>query len=176
MQSTLTQSFVIVGRVSRPFGVKGWNHLTSFTDPPDNLFQYRPWALRGERSDVSDWRVVKNFNIQLKGNGMLVCFEASSSRDDANKYVNQLIGVPREVLPTLDDDEHYWVDLLGSEVVNLEAESLGVVNDVVWNGAHPILLVRGESSPELMIPLVPKYVHKVDSGSKIHVSWARDWI
>lgn len=176
MQSTLTQSFVIVGHVSRPFGVKGWNHLTSFTDPPDNLFQYRPWALRGERGDASDWCVIEHFDIQLKGNGLLVCFKASKSRDDANKYVNQLIGVPREVLPTLNDNEHYWVDLLGIQVVNLEAKCLGVVNDVVWNGAHPILLVRGESPPDLMIPLVPEYVHRVDSGSKIHVSWARDWV
>lgn len=176
MQSTLTQSFVVVGRVSRPFGVKGWNHLTSFTDPPDNLLLYRPWALRREGDDVSDWREIKKFNTLLKGNSMLVCFETSNSRDDANKYVNNLIGVPRKVLPTLNKDEHYWADLLGLEVVNLDAEYLGMVDDVIWNGAHPILLVRGETTPDLLIPLVPEYVHRVDTGSKIHVSWARDWV
>ena len=95
--------------------------------------------------------------------------------DDANKYVNKLIGVPRDVLPTLGDDEHYWVDLIGVEVVNLEQECLGAVYDVAWNGAHPILLVRSASEQELMIPLVPEYVHKIASGSKIQVSWVRDW-
>ncbi|MXZ44446.1 MAG: 16S rRNA processing protein RimM [Gammaproteobacteria bacterium] len=176
MQTTLTHSFVVVGRVSRPFGVKGWNHLTSFTDPPENLFQYRPWALQEESSDATEWCVIKNFDVQCQGNGMLVCFENCSSRDDATTYVNKLIGVPREVLPALNDDEHYWVDLLGTEVINLEAEHLGTVQDVVWNGAHPILLVGGETVSDLMIPLVPEYVRKIDPGAEIHVSWARDWL
>ena len=80
------------------------------------------------------------------------------------------------MLPTLGDDEHYWVDLIGVEVVNLERESLGAVCDVAWNGAHPVLWVRNESDQELMIPLVPEYVHKIDSNSQIQVSWDRDWI
>lgn len=104
---------------------------------------------------------------------MLVCFDKSNSRDDASKYVNKLIGVPRDVLPTLDDDEHYWVDLLGVEVVNMDSEYLGVVDDVIWNGAHPILMVSSESVPDLLIPLVSEFVHKVDT--KIQVSWLRDW-
>ena len=175
MQSAITQSFVVVGRVSRPFGVKGWNHLTSFTDPPENLFQYRPWALREERNDSAGWNVINDFEIQPKGNSMLVCFENSNSRDDADKYVNKLIGVPREVLPTLDEQEHYWVDLLGVEVINLKSERLGVVHDVAWNGAHPVLVIRDESEQDLMIPFIPEYVHNVDSGSTITVSWSRDW-
>ena len=175
MQSTITQSFVVVGRVSRPFGVKGWNHLTSFTDPLENLFQYRPWALRDERSDAADWSVVKDFSIQPKGNNMLVCFENSHSRDDAVKYVNKLIGVPREVLPALDDEEHYWVDLLGLEVVNTASEHLGVVQDVAWNGAHPVLLVQSQFEQDLRIPFIPEYIRYVHSGAKITVSWHRDW-
>lgn len=106
---------------------------------------------------------------------MLVCFDKSHSRDDANKYVNKLIGVPREVLPTPDDDEHYWVDLLGVEVVNMDSEQLGVVHDVTWNGAHPILMVRSESEPDLLIPLVSEFVHRIDTGSRVHVNWVRDW-
>ena len=176
MQSNLTQSFVIVGRVSRPFGIKGWNHLTSFTDPPENLLQYRPWALSGAHDDTTDWCVIDDFDIQLNGNNMVVCIENCNSRDDANKYVSKLIGVPREVLPSLRDDEHYWNDLIGIDVVNLEQEHLGVVHNVSWNGAHPILLVRDASELELMIPFVSEYVHNIDAGSTIQVSWDRDWV
>ncbi|MXW07740.1 MAG: 16S rRNA processing protein RimM, partial [Gammaproteobacteria bacterium] len=135
-----------------------------------------PWALRDERGDAADWNVVGDFSIQPKGNNMLVCFENCNSRDDADKYVNKLIGVPREVLPALDEQEHYWVDLLGVEVVNLESEHLGEVHDVAWNGAHPVLLVRDETEQDLMIPFIPEYVQKVDSRSKITVSWSRDWV
>lgn len=107
---------------------------------------------------------------------MLVCIENCNSREDANKYVSFLIGVPRDVLPSLSDDEHYWIDLIGSNVVNLTQEHLGVVHDVAWNGAHPILLVRDGSQGEFMIPLVSEYVHKIEAGVTIQVSWARDWV
>ena len=176
MQPTHTQSFVIVGRVSRPFGIKGWNHLTSFTDPPENLLQYRPWALRSAQDDATDWCVIDKFDIQLNGNRMLVCIESCSHRDDANKYVSKLIGVPRQVLPSLSVDEHYWIDLIGSKVVGTDQENLGVVCDVSWNGAHPILLVRDDQEMELMIPLVSEYVHNIDDQSTINVSWSRDWV
>lgn len=175
MQSNFTQSFVIVGRVSRPFGIKGWNHLTSFTDPPQNLVQYSPWALNEARDATSKWDVIDTFEIQRNGNGMLVRIENSTSRDHANKYVSKFIGVPRENLPTLTVDEHYWFDLIGTDVVNLTDDHLGVVHDVAWNGAHPLLLVRDDKAGEILIPLVSEYVHAIDVGSKIQVSWAKEW-
>ncbi len=39
-----------LGRIGAPFGVKGWLHVDSYTDPPEALLEYREWALRlGER-------------------------------------------------------------------------------------------------------------------------------
>jgi 16S rRNA processing protein RimM len=38
--------------VGAPWGVKGWIHVDSYTDPPDGILEYRQWTLRlgsGER-------------------------------------------------------------------------------------------------------------------------------
>ena len=37
---------VIVGRVGKAMGIKGWVRLVSFTSPPDNLLQYQPWLMQ----------------------------------------------------------------------------------------------------------------------------------
>ena len=44
--------WIELGRIRAPFGIKGWLHVESHTDPPERLLGYREWALRlasGER-------------------------------------------------------------------------------------------------------------------------------
>ena len=40
------QDFIVVGKISSAYGIKGWVKVISFTDPEDNLLQYRPWYLK----------------------------------------------------------------------------------------------------------------------------------
>jgi hypothetical protein len=53
-----------------------------------------------------------------------------------------VVSISRKHFPALDDNEFYWVDLIGSAVENLQGEQLGVVSDMMDNGAHPILVVK----------------------------------
>jgi len=44
--------WIELGRIGAPFGIKGWLHIESHTDPPQGLLGYREWTLRlvnGER-------------------------------------------------------------------------------------------------------------------------------
>jgi len=38
-----------VGRIGSPYGIKGWVHVQSFTDPPGRLLKCREWILEGGR-------------------------------------------------------------------------------------------------------------------------------
>ena len=40
------QDYIVVGKISSPYGVKGWVKLFSYTDPVDNILQYRPWFIK----------------------------------------------------------------------------------------------------------------------------------
>jgi 16S rRNA processing protein RimM len=82
----------------------------------------------------------------------------------------------------LHNDEFYWVDLIGLAVVNERGEHLGVVGDLMDNGAHPILRVEqpvaeGEKpAPELLIPFVDQFVKTVDQAARlITVDWEADY-
>ena len=66
----MSQDNVIVGRLGRAFGVKGWQHLQSFTSPSENLLSYQPWFLRGQNSDR--WQAIEDYEIQNHNDGYLV--------------------------------------------------------------------------------------------------------
>ena len=45
-------TWIELGRLGAPYGLKGWIHVESHTDPPQGLLEYREWVLRlasGER-------------------------------------------------------------------------------------------------------------------------------
>ena len=52
--------WVELGRLGAPYGVKGWLHVESYTEPPERLLDYPVWALRlasGERVHAAArWR------------------------------------------------------------------------------------------------------------------------
>jgi 16S rRNA processing protein RimM len=92
--------------------------------------------------------------------------------------------VRRSDFPTLAADEFYWVDLIGLEVVNESGVALGVVADLLDNGAHSVLRIEyptqsKEGQPvtgERLIPFVGVYVKTVDQAAKrIVVDWEADY-
>ena len=92
------------------------------------------------------------------------------------------IFVSRGSFPSTDQDEYYWVDLIGLEVVNREGSSLGTVADLMDTGAHSVLRVTqaatGEPGRETerLIPFVAAYVDEVClERRRITVDWGLDY-
>ena len=40
-----SKEWLELGRIGSPYGIKGWVHVQSFTDPADQLLKYRDWTL-----------------------------------------------------------------------------------------------------------------------------------
>jgi len=89
------------------------------------------------------------------------------------------IFIPRSSFPTAGDDEYYWVDLIGLEVVNREGLSLGRVQDLLSTGPQTVLVLAYEQEGkalERMIPFVSAYIDQVDlPGKRITVDWQADY-
>ena len=97
-------------------------------------------------------------------------------RDSAEALRGYAVWVSRADFPEPDDDEFYWVDLIGATVVNEQQETLGTVGGLIDNGAHQILRVVGEGEVERLVPFVEVYVKSVDvAGKRIVVDWGLDY-
>ena len=79
-------------------------------------------------------------------------------------------------LPKTEEDEFYWVDLVGLDVINTAGERLGKVAGLIETGANAVLRVVGDDGVERLLPFVSAVVQAVErEAGRIRVEWGSDW-
>ncbi len=159
-----------MGRISAPFGLKGWVRVQPFSEQTDGLSQYPEWWISAENG----WDGVKVDETALHGDALLVRFAGIHDRDQAARLKGREVAIPRRKLPDLQDGQYYWSDLVGLEVENTHGQLLGRVERLFESGANAVLVVAGER--ERLLPYVEAVVRRVDFDSgKIFVDWELDY-
>ncbi len=160
--------FIIVGRVSGLFGVRGWVKVYSYTEPRENIVTYSPWYLRTEGGEWSTREVVAGHR---HGKGIVAQLRGCDDRDAAAALLGAEVAIRREQLPETAPGEFYWSDLVGLEVVTREGMLLGRVDHLLETGANDVLVVMGER--ERLIPYIDgSVILGVDlEGGRIEVDW-----
>ena len=162
---------VVLGRISAPFGIKGWVKVQSWAEPREKIIEYRPWLLELD-GRWQEWQVAEG---RLHGKNLIARFEGLADRDQAAALTGANIAVRREQLPVLGPGQYYWTDLMGLEVRLADGRVLGCVSDLMATGANDVLVVKGER--ERLIPFIRGQVVKqvdLDAGV-IRVDWDPDF-
>lgn len=168
-----------VGQVVGVFGVKGWLKIKSFTQPEENLFQYRPWFLSREASG-SQTQVVEVDDHQSRPQGFVAHLRGLDDRDAAELLVSQTIFVPSACLPELESGDYYWHQLVGLKVFSVfggQRCCLGRISGFLETGANDVMVVVGDAEAvdrrERLVPYVPdQYVTRVDLATgEVLVDW-----
>jgi 16S rRNA processing protein RimM len=162
-------SWVELGRVGAPFGVKGWVHIESHTDPPEGLLGYSDWVLHLANGE----RVIRGVaESQMQRGKLLARFDGILDRNAAAALRGATIEIERAHLPPPRAREYYRADLIGLRVRNLEGVELGRVRHFVDAPAGPLMVVKAVDGREHWLPAVPEYLRKVDlTAGQIEVSW-----
>ncbi|MDO6461788.1 ribosome maturation factor RimM [Granulosicoccaceae sp. 1_MG-2023] len=162
---------VPLGRISGVFGLQGWVKVFSDTDPREQIVTYRQWLLL-KGSDQQSVRVLRG---KRQGKSIVAHLEGVDDRTAAEALIGRTIAVYRSQLPVLPEDEYYWSDLVGLEVVTTEAVVLGKVDHLFQTGANDVMSVKGER--ERLVPWIRDQVIKqVDLATGcITVDWDPDF-
>ncbi len=162
---------VVVGRLGAPFGVKGWVHVSSFTDPPQNLLAYRPWSVRRR----GQWQVVRVASVSPHKQGFVARLEDVEDRDAAAVLRGCDIGVSESVLPKPAPDEYYWKDLVGLAVERLDGTPLGTVRGLLDTAANDVLVIEKDGR-EILVPFIEAVVISVDLvARRLVADWDPDY-
>lgn len=160
-----------MGRVLAPYGVKGWIKVAPFTAAPDALTRFDRWWIGGP----DGWEEAAVAEAVRHGANVVARLASCSDRDQAAMLRGREVALARESLPAAPQDEYYWADLVGLEVVNAESAPLGKVTELFSNGAHDVMRI-GAGKDERLVPFVPAVVRKVDlAAGRIEVEWGSDW-
>lgn len=167
-----------MGRIGSTYGIKGYLKVQSFTEHPENLFDYSPWFIRRRGEE---WREVQVDAWKLHGTGFIVKLHGVDVREEAALLTGSEIGIKRSSLPETSGDEVYLCDLEGCTVIGINDVNLGTVSRIVDQGAAPLMVVspsdHTKGVKEILIPFVRGPIVKdVDlTTSTIRVEWGEDY-
>jgi 16S rRNA processing protein RimM len=164
-----------MGRIAAPYGIHGWVKVLPLTEAPETLLAHRQWWIR-KRDDKGPWQPHKLESGKRHGATLLAQLSGLADREAAARLAGADIGVPRAALPAVGEDEFYWSDLVGLDVVNRQGMKLGSVAAVEDFGAHPLLRVTADDGIARLIPFVAAYIDAVDRDERrIDVDWQPDY-
>jgi 16S rRNA processing protein RimM len=184
-EATLPADAVEVARVLGAWGVKGGIKLKAFSSDPQALFSSKRWFVeRGERKlnlpvaagarQIALPRVLRVIQAREQGDGIVATCHELTDRDAAEAMAGARIFISRASFPTPDDNEFYWVDLIGLAVRNRQGLDLGTVATLIETGPHCVLSIKPTQpdAEHVLIPFVDAYVDRVDREARmIHVDW-----
>ena len=162
-------AWIELGRLGAPYGVKGWVHVDSYTDPPDGLLKYREWALRLASGERVTRRVATG---RGHGRGLVAQLEGVASREGAAALTGAVVEVERAALPPAGEHQYYCADLVGLAVRNLEGVALGTVSHFVDAPAGAVMVTKEPGGREHWVLASPKHLREVDLAQRIVVV---DW-
>ncbi len=162
--------WVELGRIGSPYGVLGWMHIQSFTEPVEGVLEYPVWDLRQGAGPQTSFRLAEG---RLQGRGLVARLEGVTDRDAAARLRGAMIEVRRSALPAPGRREYYRGDLIGFAVRNLEGVALGKLDHFVDGPGTAMMVVAG--AVEYWIPAIPQYLRKVELESRLlSVDWPAD--
>ena len=171
-----------VGRISDAWGIKGWFKVLPHSADPEALFASKRWFLMPSERGAKTFSKTIGLDIQeakIHSGSVVANAQAVSDRTTAEALRGARIFVSRASFPKSGQDEYYWVDLIGLQVINREGLELGVVRELLSTGAQTVLVMdysQDGKVQERMIPFVSVYIDDVDlTGQRILVDWQPDF-
>ena len=194
---------VELGRIVSAYGIKGWIKIQPFSAQADVLrdtalwWLTRPVPLAGQGVVSSSAFSMKVQAVRPQGSFLVAQLQGLDDRDEAEALKGHVISVSRSLFPAAEEDEYYWVDLIGCSLMGVddagEPALIGEVQEVLDNGAHGVLKVHLQRRPdpaqppvpvltakgrpeEMLVPFVGAHIQSVDLSARlIHSDWPVDF-
>ena len=153
---------ILVGRVARAHGNKGQVIVNLETDFPAERFAEGNVLVVEQAGRRTERRIA---SVRFHQGRPVVGFDGVESMNDAEALAGADVKIAASSLPPLPGDTYYRHDLVGCEVRTTDGQSIGRVREV-QGPIERSLLVVGDGSEEVLIPMVEGIVIGVDRGAR----------
>lgn len=154
-----------IGYVAGASGDDGAVRVNWLGDGPEGLLAARTvWLAQGDADDFPRRHLVNE--AAVAGGAVHMALGGLHERADAEAYKSRLVLVDEEELAPLGDDEYYWHELVGFEVVSDSGAPLGRVVELLETGAHDVLVVASPAGEQHLIPTAREFVTEIDPQAR----------
>jgi 16S rRNA processing protein RimM len=153
-----SEELIPVGKIIGTHGIKGQLKVHSYSGNFESLNAARSVVLKAADGTLREL-TLKSFNAN--SGKFIISLADFDDIDLAKPLVGNELCLRRDHLPELTDDEYYWSDLIGLQVVTDDGTLLGTIADIFETGSSDIYVVRSETR-EYLIPAIGDVVKQVD--------------
>lgn len=165
---------IVMGKLGAAFGIRGWLKVFSSTEDAESIFDYQPWFIQR----AGKWQQVELESWKRHSQEIIIKVKGIDDRDAAALLTNCEVVVDANSLPSLEEGDYYWKDLIGCKVTTSKGYELGKVVDLMETGSNDVLVVKANLKDafgvkERLIPFLNEQViKKVDLATGfIEVDW-----
>jgi 16S rRNA processing protein RimM len=159
---------ITIGKVVKPFGVKGEMKIEPMTDFPERFTGLtRVYLVSPSGKEVA----CEVKSVRYAGGAPYLLFSGYDSPEKAKAINGWFIKVPEEEAVPLPEGTYYWFELIGMEVVSDAGEKLGTIVDIFETGSNDVYVLK-QDGKETYIPATREVIRLVDRKARrmtIHV-------
>ena len=155
--------FSSIARIVKRRGVRGEVAAELLTDFPERFSSLD--EVRISNGEKEYWEEIEKHWFHK--NRVILKFRGRDRPEEVEELIGGDVQVSEDQRVSLPQDSYYHSDLIGCKVLENE-EVLGGVTGILETGAAGCnLVVKRADGGEFMVPLVRKFVLKVDVGKKV---------
>lgn len=158
--SSTEATLVAVGVITGAQGIRGQVKIRSFTDDPHALTEY------GALMNASG---SKRYDIRIDGTnkaGLIATIKGVTDRNAAELMKGTELFVDKANIPPADEDEFYYDDLIGMDVLDASGTALGTVAAMYNFGAGDIIEIKLAAGGKEMYPFTKQNFPEVKLAEK----------
>lgn len=151
--------FLVIGRVLGPVGLAGELRARVLTDFPERFTQVQTLYVG---DNLHPYRAQ---NVRLEVGTVLLRLEGVADASAVQALVNQDLQIPIAEAVALPEDQFFWHEIVGLDVIDEDGASLGKVTDVLRTGSNDVFVVR-HGSREILLPVIEDVIHAIEPRAR----------
>jgi len=156
--SAAKEKYVLIGIIVGVHGIHGTNKIRSFAD---SLSLFRPGSTILVRARDGQEKTRQINWVKPHTATALMSFNGINDRNQAETLIGSELFILKEELPDLEEDTHYWFDLIGLQVYTTEEKYLGRIESIIETGSNDVYVVK-DNRKEVLIPALESVVLDID--------------
>ena len=154
----MKQQYFEIGQIVNTFGIKGMVKVNPFTDDISQ-FEEMETILVDKKGSIKEIQIEE---VKYSKNQVLLKLKGIDTVEEAEKYRNCYIKLPREKARKLPKNTYFIADLIGLEVYTEEGNLLGKVDDIYNTGASDIYVIKDELGKQILLPAIKDVIKQID--------------
>jgi 16S rRNA processing protein RimM len=156
---------ITIGKVLKPFGVRGEVKVEPLTDFPERFTGLSQVYLT---SPVGKQVPCTVKSVRYAGKTPLLVIEGYDTPEKVKTLSGWYVQIPEKDAVPLPEGSYYWFELIGMDVRSEAGEKIGTITEVFQTGSNDVYVVK-RGGAEVYIPATQEVVKQVDKKSRTMV-------